>query len=269
VITIKGRFATYGEVWFDEEPPPSPGVDVLTFRGRPEPLGRSEWSAFRSLVHDLTLDEHALWSTFEANTRYEIRRAEARDALRVEFMTDPHAALDEFCAFYDDFAKEKALETSYRRGLEAMCEAGRLVLSAASRGGERLVWHAYVTDGGTAALLHSASHFRSMDRAQRALVGRANRWLHWRDLLAFKAANVARYDWGGLFEDESLPEHASVNRFKRCFGGRPHRAYTCVALLTVKGRAYRAACNVVERAGACVSSLRRILRTTRSSDLAQ
>jgi hypothetical protein len=256
MITIKGRFATYGEVWFDEEPPAAPAVDVLTFRGRQAPLGCDESSPFLSLVHDLEVDREKLFATFDSTARYEVRRAQSRDRLSAAFFTEPGAALEAFCAFYDEFAKHKSLPPAYRRALSAMRDAGSLVLTAASRDGEPLVWHAYVTDGRTAALLHSASHFRAAGTANRALVGRANRWLHWRDMLAFKEMGVATYDWGGLFEDESVPEQASINRFKRRFGGRPHRAYTCVAMLTIKGRAYRALQTVLER----VSDARRAVR---------
>ncbi|HEX2829572.1 MAG TPA: hypothetical protein VHP37_24720 [Burkholderiales bacterium] len=256
MITIKGRFATYGEVWFDEDPPAAPAVDVLTFRGRCAPLGDEAWSPFSSLVHDLTVDPEKLFATFDSTARYEVRRAQSRDRLSTEFFTDPGAALDGFCAFYDVFARHKGLPPSYRRALRATCDAGRLVLTSASRDGSPLVWHAYVTDGRTAALLHSASHFRAASAANRALLGRANRWLHWRDMLGFKDMGVATYDWGGLFDDESVPEQASVNRFKRRFGGRPHRAYTAVAMLTVKGRAYRAVRSMVE----CVSNARRVVR---------
>jgi hypothetical protein len=264
MITIKGRFATYGEVWFDEEPPAVPAVDVLTFRGRRAPLGREASSPVLSLTHDLKLDPDALFATFDGTARYEVRRAQSRDRLAAEFINSPRAALDAFCAFYDAFAKRKGLMPSYRRALEAMCDAGKLVLTAASRDGERVVWHAYVTDGRTVALLHSASHFRSASGANRALLGRANRWLHWRDMLAFRQTGVATYDWGGLFEDESVPEQASVNRFKRRFGGRPHRAYTCVAMLTARGRAYRVVRIVLERVGDGVAQARRVVRNLRA-----
>lgn len=247
MITIKGRFATYGEVWFDEEPPAAPEVDVLTFRGRDAPLDPEASSLFLSLVHDLTLDGQELFATFDGTARYEVRRAQSRDRLTAEFVVDAGGALDAFCTFYDDFAKEKGLPPAYRRALQATCDSGRLVLTCACRDGEALVWHAYVSDGRTAALLHSASHFRGASASKRALLGRANRWLHWRDMLAFKDMGVATYDWGGLFEDESVPEQASVNRFKRRFGGRPRRAYTCVAMLTMKGRAYLAFRSLLER----------------------
>jgi hypothetical protein len=174
---------------------------------------------------------------FGNTNRYQIKRAESKDGLLHEFIREPRAQLDEFCAFYDGFARQKRLPPSYRRGLEAACDAGRLVLSAAVSNGQRMVWHAHIVSCGTAVLLHSASHFRA-EHAARALVGRANRWLHWRDMREFKQMALSRYDWGGIFADEKVLAQANVNNFKREFGGREHQAYTCVVATTLKGRAY-------------------------------
>ena len=246
MITIAGRFATYGECWFDEEPPASAAVDVLTFRLRPAPVAGYACSAFHSLYNDLG-ESDALLASFGSTNRYKIKRAESKDRLASEIAPATDAALDAFCAFFDEFAAQKKLERAYRRGLKAMRDAGALVLSSARHEGGTLVCHAHVIGRDTAALLHSASHFRAQDGAERALVGRANRWLHWRDMLAFREMGLTRYDWGGMFDDESVPAHASVNSFKREFGGVPHCAYNCVAPLTLRGRLYVAARGVVER----------------------
>ena len=88
-------------------------------------------------------------------------------------------------------------------------------------------------------MLHSASLFRGKAAADRAVVGRANRWLHWRDMLEFKRRGLQRYDWGGMFEDESVPEQASINSFKREFGGAATRTYNCTVPLTFWGKADR------------------------------
>jgi hypothetical protein len=238
MITIKGRFLTYGELWFDEAPPAQPVVDIIRFRLRPAPVDVNACSLFLSLVSDLSVDDGTIMASFGSTNRYKVKRADSKDGLNAEFMPQPKAHLEEFCRFYDAFAQQKTLEASYRRGLLASWSAGKLVLTAASREGERIVWHAYIRSGTSAALLHSASHFRGKDSAGRALVGRANRWLHWRDMLAFKEAGVVSYDWGGMFEDESVPEQASINAFKREFGGRAHRAYDCAMPVSIKGRAY-------------------------------
>jgi hypothetical protein len=55
-------------------------------------------------------------------------------------------------------------------------------------------------------------------------------------MLAFKAAGVLHYDWGGMFSDESTPERAGINRFKRTFGGAPVLAYECTVPVTLRGR---------------------------------
>jgi hypothetical protein len=239
MIVIRGRFASYGELWFDEEPPAASGVDVLISRLRANPAGAGRCTPFLSLVSDLTVDAEALMKAFGGTNRYKIKRAASKDGVTAEFLPEPIALLDEFCAFYDMFAEQKKLPKSYRRSLHAAREAGQLVLSAASHAGQRIVWHAYIRSGDSAALLHSASHFRQ-DGVDRALVGRANRWLHWQDMLSFKALGLARYDWGGIFEDESVPEQASINNFKREFGGRRVETYNCVVGCSFKGRIYAA-----------------------------
>lgn len=247
MIVIRGRFASYGELWFDEQPPHGCGVDILMYRLRPTPARARDCTPFLSLVSDLAADGDALMASFGGTNRYKIKRAASKDALIDEFTPEPGAALlAEFCAFYDTFAEQKKLPRAYRRGLAAASEAGQLVLSAAVHGDRRIVWHAYIRSGRSASLLHSASHFRGDDVA-RALVGRANRWLHWRDMLAFKSLGLSDYDWGGMFEDESVPQRASINNFKREFGGRPSRCYNCVAPVTVKGRAYLTARSVFDR----------------------
>jgi hypothetical protein len=245
MIVIRGRFASYAEVWFDEEPPPDSRVDVLISRLRPNRAAAGRCTPFLSLVSDLTVEAEAFMAAFGGTNRYKIKRADSKDGVTAEFVPEPLALLDEFCAFYDAFAEQKTLPKAYRRSLDAACAAGQLVLSAASHAGQRIVWHAYIRGGGSAALLHSASHFRQ-DGVDRALVGRANRWLHWQDMLGFKALGLARYDWGGMFEDESVPEQASINNFKREFGGRPCCAYNCVTPLTMKGKAFLAARSALE-----------------------
>src|SRR5688572_17228786 len=185
MIRIQGRLATYGEIWFDEEAPSDPGVDVLFYRQRPWPIEKACCSLFLTLVTDLEVDEDKIIDGFGSSNRYKIKRAESKDALESTFVTDARTHVAAFCDFYDQFARQKSLERAYRRGIMAAAEAGELVLTSACREGKPLVWHSYMRQGRTAALLHSASLFRDKDSADRALLGRANRWLHWRDMLVF------------------------------------------------------------------------------------
>jgi hypothetical protein len=236
MIRIEGRGAVYGEVWFDEDPPATRDVDILLHFQRQAPLGRGRCTPFLSLVTDLCPAPAAIMEGFGKDCRYKIRRADSRDELRMEFVAEPQGRLDEFCRFYDTFARRKTLPAADRRWLTAACKAGQLALTLASRNGEALVWHAYVVSGRTARLQYTGSCFRDRENDFRALVGRANRWLHWRDMLCFKERGMQHYDWGGLFEDESVPEHAGVNGFKKDFGGQPVRSYDCTVPVTARGR---------------------------------
>ena len=241
MICINGRGAIYGVVWYDEEPPGDSSVDIVMYLQRKAPIADARHTPFLSLVTDLSVEEDAITDSFGETSRYQIRRAETKDGLRMEFIVDPESRLDEFRAFFDAFARQKALAPADPQWLVAACKARQLALSLASRNGEALVWHAHVMSGNTARLQHSGSGFRNRENDYRALVGRANRWLHWRDMLRFKEMGIQRYDWGGLFEDESVPERAGINKFKKAFGGRQERTYDCIVPVTLRGRIYLAA----------------------------
>jgi hypothetical protein len=147
--------------------------------------------------------------------------------------------LEEFFEFFDLFARQKSLPPCDRPWLSAAHRAGRLTLTAVSLPREApLVWHAYIHCGQAVWLHHSVSCFREKDGGTRALTGRANRWLHWQDILSFKRMGVKRYDLGGLFQDESAPEQEGINRFKKSFGGRVERQFNGTVPLTLKGRLY-------------------------------
>lgn len=238
MIRIQGRAARYGELWFDEAPRPDASVDILVHRYRTAPLAGTRSAAQHSLRTDLAPPAETIFAQFEESCRRQIRRAGRDDGLRHELFTDPAGVLEEFAGFYDVFARQKGLWPADRHWLARAVEARQLVLSCVERDGERFVYHAHVRAGRTAQLSHSTSWFRGMDADQRALVARANRWLHWQDMLAFKAAGVLHYDWGGMFADESTPERAGINRFKRTFGGTPVLAYECSQPVTLRGRVW-------------------------------
>ena len=238
MIRVAGRGAVYGELWFEEDLPPDAGVDIAVYRQREAPVPDAWTVPFLSIMTDLSGDADTIQGRFGKDCRYKIRRADGKDGLSMECHADPASRLDEFGAFFDAFAREKGIWLADQRWLAAACKAGQLALTSASRGGETLAWHAYLISGRAAWLQYTASCFRNRDNDFRALVGRANRWLHWREMLRFKEMGIVRYDWGGLFEDESVPGNAGINNFKRDFGGREVRTYDCTVPVTLRGRVW-------------------------------
>lgn len=237
MLRMKGKLVTYGEIWLDEEVPARPGVDILVCRQRAAPAPGVACKPFLTIVNDIGGEEEAVMGSFAKDCRYQIRRA-GKDGLSAEFITDPASRLDEFCEFFEGFASKISIKPASRLWLDAACRAGRLVLSSVSCRGEALVWHAYLVTGRLAYLEHSASYFRGGNGEYTHLVGRANRWLTWQDMMAFRASGITRYDWGGLWEDESTPERAGINGFKKGFGGRPERRWEYSVPVTARGRLY-------------------------------
>jgi hypothetical protein len=236
-------------MWYDEELPAHHGIDIALYMQRHAPIARAECHASLTLITALDAEPDVIHNRFDDRTRYEIRRADAKDGLRYDFLTDPESQVDAFCAFYDAFAAEKSIALSDHPWLIAACQARALVLTAACRNDEALVWHAYLVQGKTARCQYSGSCFRQREGSYRSLVSRANRWLHWQDMLRLKAMGIERYDWGGIFGDDGNPEHAGVDTFKKGFGGTSLRTYDCVLPVTLKGRLYLPLRNAWRRQG--------------------
>ena len=239
MIRIKGRGAVYGEVWYQEEAPRGRcDVDIVVYRHRETAIASARPIPLLSLVTDLGPDEEVLLRQFAQTCRQNIRQAETKDKLQFEVIASPRGRLGEFCEFYDAFARQKSLAPSDRQWLDAVCRAHQLSLALVHRDGEPLVWHAHLLSGKTVGLQFSASCFRNREDEYRALIGRANRWLHWQEMLWFKQQGMERYDWGGLFVDDSTPERAGINGFKRSFGGRLEHTYDYAVPVTLRGRIY-------------------------------
>jgi hypothetical protein len=238
MIRIEGRGAVYGEIWFNEELPLDAGIDIAIFRQRDNPVEGARNERFVSLTTALDVPEDAIMSRFGRESRYQIRRADdARDGLSLEFLRDPAGRLEDFGNFYNACLGATVPPCDMQWLSAAHC-AGQLALSAAVREGKPLVWHAYMLSGKSAHLMFSASSYRDHTGSMRTLVGRANRWLHWRSMLRLRELGLTHYDWGGLFEYESSTNRVGINRFKEDFGGHRVCTYNCVLPLTLRGRLY-------------------------------
>jgi hypothetical protein len=52
-----------------------------------------------------------------------------------------------------------------------------------------------------------------------ALVGRANRWCHWKDMLHLREHGIRTYDLGGIAVGAEAAAVSGINDFKIRFGG--------------------------------------------------
>lgn len=154
-------------------------------------------------MNDLTRPEEDMLAAVNKAVRYQFRRSE-KDNIEVCFYTkeDIRKApelLSKFSDIYKRMYQSKGSDTRLNMSaVKRYLDADAIIFSAVWHEGEMLVFHSYVCDDTDARLLHSASCFRE-ESADQSMIGRANKRLHWEDILYFK-----KKDCCGMTGAESL-----------------------------------------------------------------
>ena len=235
-ISYQRKFVRIAEYW-NGEAPYLKGVDIERYFQQSRRLEGMFCRDFYTILIDLLNDPETLLAGMKRDTRYEIRRAQ-REGFIYDFLNGGESdVFNEFCDYFDAFAQEKNQPAMRRPWLSLLAESGALTLTRiADPTGGALVWHGYHCSSQRATLLYSASISRDRESsAQRTLVGRANRYQHWMDMLSFKAKGLSIYDLGGWYEGAEDQKRLSINRFKEEFGGAIVHNYICERASTLKG----------------------------------
>ena len=144
-----------------------------------------------------------------------------RDELTVVISDTPSGEeLVTFYGFHAKAARERGRGLADASTLSELAGRGGLSLGrVVTLDSRNLAWHVHVVSNGRAQLLLSAIS-RDRSGSERALVGRANRLLHWKEMTHFREAGLETYDFGGVaLAGPDMPV-AGVDAFKRLFGGR-------------------------------------------------
>jgi hypothetical protein len=216
MITVRRRSAglPYSQKWFARATSPADALRVVAYyqylgEGRPLFLIRQP---FTTMHIDLAQDPDAITAGMHRNVRAEIRRADG-DGVSWEAGFD-HS---DFARFHSSFARERGIEGVEIGQLQSFGAA--LLLTRVLSEGKTLAQHAYVVDTveRRARFLYSSSG--RFEDTRGALVGRANRWCHWKDMMHLRAMGIRTYDMGGIAVGELTADVAGVNEFKVRFGG--------------------------------------------------
>lgn len=238
MIVYASRFLTRAEVWYDDEPADTRSVDWVVYQQRSQPVPGTKWRYFHNYFIDLTQSAGQLLKQLNEDTAYKIRRARDRDHIVCEScdLREP-GALDCFEKEYNQFAAAKGLSRLNRAQTESMAAAGVLDLSVARDAqGNGLVYHANYRGRQRATQLHSPSlYWKFSGSASRNMIGRANRYLIWSDLMRYQEQGLKCFDFGGWYPGTTDPVLLGINEFKKGFGGRVVREYVCEQILSRKG----------------------------------
>lgn len=232
------------ETWYETMPANYSGCDVIRYKFIDEtPENACSVEELFTLLIDLTVPEEKILDGISKNTKYEIKRAKERDNLVVETLIacgeKNDAALDRYILFFNSFAETKGRSDIGYSDISQFYETGNFVVRSVSESGNGnlIAMHSYIFSDGKARLYQSASQFRAnSDTEYRKMTGRANRLLHWEDILYFKALNVCYYDMGGWYGGEEDREKLSINQFKEAFGGVKHNEISCIVPITFIGK---------------------------------
>lgn len=237
MLTYRKQGLRFNELWYGEQPD-SGCFDVLIHCQAPARIAGVECKEKRTIVLDLTRDEAMLLSDVKKDTRNEIRRA-GRDGVTCEQLDGENPVVREaFYDYYDDFARAKGLNVLVRSRLEQIASRGGFsVTTARNAAGQVLVYHAYLCYHSRARLLFSASGLlRADDSAERNLIGRANRLLHWDDVCRFRAQGIEKYDFGGWYAGSADADRLRINKFKEEFGGQILTEFNAMHGVTIRGK---------------------------------
>jgi len=216
------RFLKGNIFWFSEKPN---ALNFLTSFYKQcaynKPMfGYKQTTFFTKIVSLKNLSSAEILNNFDKKTAYEVRRS-LSDEIEIGVESD----IENFISYYNQFATTKSLAplSSHFKSYH-----NNLLVTKATYNGSVLVMHAYLIDKlkQRTRLLYSASHYRlEIDTKIKAIVGRANRLLHYQDICLFKDLGIEEYDLGGYAlgtEDQSL---IRINQFKDGFGGQLVQEY--------------------------------------------
>jgi hypothetical protein len=203
--------------WFCKKPRRIYGVvfaEYMQCQSREDFIGFVKKPFFTKVI-DLKKGDRDVLAGFSSNTRYKIHRAQ-RDGVQFEHENNRLA----FINFFNSFARLNhisRLAPTHYVGL-----TNNTVISKAVHHGIDLVMHSHIIDeeSGRARLLHSASCAEAAGNQKLTrLIGFANRFLHYAEMMQFKSQGIAFYDFGGYAVNTEDKKLNNINRFKDGFGG--------------------------------------------------
>lgn len=245
-ISYQKKYLKVNQIWYPKDTAISEllgqkrKADILFVHGVSieETKGRfRDWQEFHTCVNDITIAEEEMLTAINKAVRYQFRRSE-KDNIEIRFYTKKDIEsmpelISTFADLYERMYQSKGSDTKLNRSaVKKYLDADGILFSAVWHEGEMLVFHSYICDDTEARLLHSASCFRE-ESADQSMIGRANKRLHWEDILYFKKKGLLRYDWGGISDFEN-PN--GIDEFKLKFGGEKITYYNVFAGNTLLGK---------------------------------
>lgn len=256
-VVYQKKFIKINQIWYPEKRTITSllqekrKADILFVHGVPTEETKGSfrgWQEYHTCMNDITKTEEDMLSAINKAVRYQFRRSE-KDNIEIQFYGKEHIEkrpelIDAFANIYERMYQSKGSNIKLNlMAVNQYLKADGILFSTVWHEGELIVFHSYICTDKDARLLHSASCFRD-ESADQSMIGRANKRLHWEDILYFKKKGIVRYDWGGISDFEN-PN--GIDEFKLKFGGEKVTYYNVFAGNTILGKMAVAAMKKMKR----------------------
>jgi len=237
MLRYQRGFARIATVFYDE-PAPNEGADIVRYRHRRNAPDGIPCSPQSTLLLDLRKPEEALFAGAKKDLRYEVRRAERDGVVTSVADAGDSRMRQQVVAFGVEWARQRGQAVPDADWFDVLAVAGVLDLSCGvGSDGSPLVWHVHYVVCRHARLVAMYTHrMGTDDRAVRQLVGRANRKLHWDNILRFQGTGLTAYDFGGWYDGRADEALLRVNAYKEEFGGEHAVQFNAEHARTARGR---------------------------------
>jgi hypothetical protein len=231
------------ESWYGDDPVSFEGCDLWISHQRSQPVSPGRWLYFYTIHVDLTLEPDVLLSNMRKNTSREIRNAQDRDGLSYSINHEPSDEdIEEYARFYDANPRTTDQEPTDRGRLREFAKAGLVHLAQVyDAEGAVLAQHCllYHQRSSTIQLSSLVSlHHGEANKSRGSAIGRANRWLFYREFLSYKEKGCQVYDLNGWYAGTEDEKRLRINLFKEGFRGRILYGYDCVEPVSPRGWVY-------------------------------
>jgi hypothetical protein len=233
------------EVWYNFSEEHQKKVDIIRYKFVTEKVNNTaSFEELYTILLDLSKNNEELLSQLRKNTRYEINRAREKDNIKCftffEKNEKNEKKISQYIDFYNAFAASKNRSAIKFSDIKQFYENETICIRYALKEGDEseiLTMHAYIVSDNTARLHQSSSLFRTREDSEyKNLVARANRFLHWDDILYFKNKGLSLYDLGGWYGGQLLKEQLLINQFKESFGGEKKQEYSYIVPVSINGK---------------------------------
>lgn len=241
-ILVKGRKFTTEQIWFEQfNAAKEIKIKAERVQVNANNVALTKGSKLQySLISDLSGNLEDIFNAFTPTVRNEIRRAEREGIVCEQYesqdLVDHQELIDHFSKMYSGMYRQKGINAVLPlNAIEAYIRDRCFSLTVAKLNDEVCVYHSYIRGESISRLLHSCSEFRAEDNTKRNAIGRANKLLHYNDMLYLKNKGIIRYDWGGI---ASFEQPNGIDKFKMSFGGSPIQYYNCTIEKSLRAKLY-------------------------------